>query len=58
MSWEDVELSPYKKTKRYLWFRQSLPNTLWLLRHADSPREFWRILRGRCIYCGKPDCAD
>jgi hypothetical protein len=41
-----------------LWFRQSLRDTGWLLLHPQSLRQFWRVLRGRCGYCGKADCID
>lgn len=36
---------------------QWLRDKVWLFAHGDM-RQRWRVLRGRCIYCGRADCID
>ena len=54
-----VTTVPASEFAYWLWFRQGREDTLWLLTHSRPwTRWFWRILTGRCGYCGRWDCAD
>lgn len=54
-----VTVVPRSEFPHWLWFRQGRADTLWLLRHGRPwTRWFWRIVTGRCGYCGRWDCAD